>query len=138
MPAWLRSACSLALRFSRLKWSLACSPCRATPGLGGEGEGRWRGHANGHLNLENLEILENSDAFGMPTLESVENLEFGKVQILEGGRGGPFELIPSSEILKGERDGRHEVAPASWKTGTQRDRETERERHHGSGRGRTS
>lgn len=40
----------------------------------------------------------------MPTLESVENFEFGKVQILEGGRGGPFELIPSSEILKGERE----------------------------------
>ena len=94
MRAWLRSVCSLALRFSRLKWSLACSPCRATPGLGGEGEGRWRGHANGHLNLENLEIIENSDAFGMPTLESDENLEFGKVQILEGRKGRSLRASP--------------------------------------------
>ena len=52
----------------------------------------WQGGtANGHLNLENLEILENSDTLGMPILESAENLEFGKVQILEGAREGDGE-----------------------------------------------
>ena len=61
-------------------------------------------------------------------LKVMKILNLAKSRFSKEGRGGPFELLPSSEILKGERDGRHEVAPASWKTGTQRDRETERER----------
>ena len=73
-------------RFSRLERPLACFPGRITSGPWGEEQ--WRGHASGHLNLENLEILENSSVLQNLFLGCVENLEFGQVQILEGERGG--------------------------------------------------
>ena len=61
--------------FSRLERPLACFRGRITPGP--RGEEQWRGHASGHSNLENLEILEDNSVLQNPFLGFVENLEFG-------------------------------------------------------------